>query len=141
MREDSPSAPAKQPRTWYFINAQEPDRDSVWASGIPKELEPVFRMIQGEILTDTEGLTANNLLGALAAGIGEYVKLGNADGLFTEEEVEVIEEVLTGLDQHFAKRGEEWDLKCLEGLSSNSADHLSLLNFDKRGVYQFFKFQ
>lgn len=125
------------------MNAEDPNVRSAWATGIPKELEPVFRIIQGEILPDTEGLTPNNLLAALEAGIGEYVKLGEegAGELFTEEEVEVIEEVLTGLEQHFTSRGEEFDRQLLEGISSNSADHLSLLNFDKRGVYQFFKFQ
>jgi hypothetical protein len=128
-------------RTWYFINAEKPKNGSAWARDIPKQLEPVFRIIQGEVREDAKGLTPYNLLGALVAGIGEYVKLGNGDGLFTEEEVEVIEEVLTGLEQHFQSRGEEWDRKSLEGLSSNSADHLSLLNFDKRGVYQFFVFQ
>ena len=125
------------------MNAMDPNVRSAWARGIPKELESVFRTIQGEIRCDTEGLTPNNLLGALEAGIGEYVKIGGGEAgeLFTEEDVEVIEEVLTGLEQHFSRRGEKFDRKWLEGLDSNSADHISLLNFDKRGVYQFFKFQ
>ena len=128
--------------TWYFINVDNPDDASYFATNVPPCLYPLFSSIHGRCASDVvweakadterEGvtLTVNQLLEGLGLQFADH-----SDPNLEADEREVIEELLDILSQY--NKGDV--RKELEGMSSGCSYAETLLEAHPGSKFVFYR--
>jgi hypothetical protein len=155
---DSPSKKQKSGKTFYFINVDNMDENSLFARNVPHHLENLFRAVHSKSDADylvygvatlgqtveakaseSNPLTVGELVEALGFNVADYFKTGDE---WDEYEKEIMENFLTKLETYFATSPTEAVFNIREGLrgmETGTADCDDLLKSDMDSVFVFYQ--
>jgi hypothetical protein len=162
---DSLSKKQKSGKTFYFINVDNMDENSVFARNVPHHLENLFRAAHSKSDADylvygvatlgqtapkaelcaeakaseSNPLTVGELVEALGFNVADYFKTGDE---WDEYEKEIMENFLTKLETYFATSPTEAVFNIREGLrgmETGTADCDDLLKSDMDSVFVFYQ--